>query len=103
MRARSSARNEYASLRLLEKLEADKDWDKASSHFAEFAKEHPDSTFASQALIKSANAALEGDKLSKDPVGAIARLEAASQAPDAGVKLQALLGLEPFYRKAFQQ
>ena len=94
--------HEYASLRLLESLEKNKDWDKAAKEFAVFAKENPDSSFVSQALIKSANAALENSKITKDVEGAVTRLEEATQAPDNAVRLQAWLGLESFYRKSFQ-
>lgn len=89
---------EYASLKLLESLEAAKDWNKAEKEFAAFAKKNPDSAFASQALLKSANAALQ----TKDPEAAVERLENATKAKDVAVQLQAWLGLEPFYRKGFQ-
>jgi predicted negative regulator of RcsB-dependent stress response len=90
--------NEFASLRLLEHLEKDKDWSKAAKEFAVFAQKNPESPFVSQALMKSANAALE----LKDVKLTIERLEKATKAPDEKVRLQAWLGLEPYYRKAFQ-
>lgn len=88
---------EYASLRLLEQLEQEKNWDKATKEFAAFAKKHPESSFVSQALIKSASAALQTKNIDSQ----VTRLEEATTAPDEKVRLQAWLGLEPFYRKAF--
>lgn len=88
---------QFAHLKLLEQLEKDKDWKKASKEFAEFAAKHAESAFASQALMKAANAALQ----LKDSELSVKKLEAATQANDEAVRLQAWLGLEPFYRKAF--
>ncbi|MEW6056236.1 MAG: tetratricopeptide repeat protein [Bdellovibrionota bacterium] len=89
--------NEYSNLKLLEKLETGQDWKSAAKEFAKFAEKHPESNFVSQALMKSANAALQIE----DTELALQRLEKASKAPDEKVRMQALLALEPFYRKAY--
>lgn len=89
---------EYAMLRILENLEKEKNWERAEKEFANFAEKNPNSPYVSQSLIKSANAALE----TKNIESAILRLQAATLAPDPAVQLQAWLGLEPFYRKAYQ-
>lgn len=89
---------EYAQLKLLETLEKTQDWGKAEKEFAVFARKNPQSTFASQALLKSANAAIQ----TGDAEASLKRLEDATNATDSNIKLQAWLGLEPLYRKAFQ-
>ena len=88
---------QFAHLKLLEKLEKEQDWKSAAKEFASFAVKHSESPFASQALMKAANAALQ----LKDAELSVKKLEAATQANDESVRLQAWLGLEPFYRKAF--
>ncbi len=88
---------EYANLKLLEQLEENKDWSKASREFEKFAEQNPDSSFVSQALIKAARATIE----TGDHGEALARLEKATKAPDVAVRTQAWLALEPYYRKAF--
>lgn len=93
-----SKANQFAHLKLLEQLEKEQDWSKAAKEFASFAKKHAESPYVSQALMKSANAAIQ----LKDAKLSVERLEAATGAPDEAVRLQAWLALEPYYRKAFQ-
>lgn len=90
--------HEFASLKLLEEMEREKDWKGAAKGFALFATEHPKSPLRAQALMKSANASLQ----TQDAVAAVERLEEAARSDDEKIRLQAWLGLEPFYRKAFQ-
>lgn len=92
-----SQAQEFAHLKLLENLEKTQDWKQAAKEFSNFAQKHQDSPFASQALMKAANAALQLNNAELS----VKNLEAATVAQDEAVRLQAWLGLEPFYRKAF--